>query len=150
MASNTVNYNHIPVQQSTFKAGLAAQVHRWFRLTPSFGPDLVREMLSQLNCQKDEVVLDPFSGAGTTLIECKLEGYDSYGFEINPLLHWVGKVSITWNLDSKVLADELNSITKLFTERADKIDFDSLEKHGLEIPKIHNPLRWWRKDILTC
>ncbi len=53
MIEQAVRYNHIPVKQSTFKAGLAAQVHRWFRLTPSFGPDLVREMLSKLQCAQE-------------------------------------------------------------------------------------------------
>jgi hypothetical protein len=35
-----VAYKKVGVNRSTFKAGLAASVHRWFRLTPSFGPRL--------------------------------------------------------------------------------------------------------------
>lgn len=149
MAEKAIRYNHIPVQQSTFKAGLAAHVHRWFRLTPSFGPDLVREMLCRLDCKKDEVVLDPFSGASTTLIECKFEGYDSYGFEINPFLYWVGKTSLTWGIDPLILQKEKREIIKLFNERSIRIRFETLDEHGLAIPLIHNPLRWWRTDVLT-
>jgi hypothetical protein len=149
MPKNAVSYKHIPVQQSTFKAGLAAQVHRWFRLTPSFGPDLVREMLVQLRCAKSEVVLDPFSGASTTLIESAFEGQDSYGFEINPFLYWVGKTSINWDIDTTALKDDLNHIIEVFKSEASKIDFSNLEENDLKIPNIHNPLRWWRKDVLT-
>lgn len=149
MIEKTVRYNHIPVKRSTFKAGLAAQVHRWFRLTPSYGPDLVREMLSHLNCAKHEVVLDPFSGASTTLIETAFEGYDSYGFEINPFLHWVGKTSINWRLDRVSLQSDLSKIIEIFRSDSKNIYFSDLEYNGLEIPKIHNPLRWWRKDVLT-
>src|SRR6266849_1026243 len=72
-------YNGVHVSRATFKAGLAVGVHRWFRLTPSFGPDLVREMLFALECDSSDVVLDPFAGAGTTLIECQLNGLTSYG-----------------------------------------------------------------------
>lgn len=149
MPQEAVRYNHIPVQQSTFKAGLAAHVHRWFRLTPSFGPDLVREMLGQLECNKDEVVLDPFSGASTTLIESKLEGHDSYGFEINPFLHWVGKTSLNWNLSESALEETKDHIEQEFRSKKKIISFDSLEANGYEIPKIHNPLRWWRPDVLA-
>ena len=142
-------YNHIPVAQSTFKAGLAAKIHRWFRLTPSFGPDLVCEMLNKLDCKNGNVVLDPFSGASTTLIESALQGYDSYGFEINPFLHWVGTVSLRWNIDKNELTDTLNGIVNKFEEDSLRINFDNLADNNLEIPKIHNPLRWWRKDVLT-
>src|SRR5436305_78861 len=82
-----VSHNHVHVRKSTFLAGLSAQVHRWFRLTPSFGPDLVQKMLEDTETGAGHVVLDPFSGAGTTLIEAKMEGIRSVGLEINPLLH---------------------------------------------------------------
>lgn len=149
MLKEVVSYNHIPVKQSTFKAGLAAQVHRWFRLTPSYGPDLVREMLCKLKCARSEVVLDPFSGASTTLIESAFEGYDSYGFEINPFLYWVGKTSVNWNIDPFALQNDLLDIIDNFKSDATKIKFSNLDENGLHIPKIHNPLRWWRKDVLT-
>lgn len=149
MPKNTICYDHIPVQKSTFKAGLAAHVHRWFRLTPSFGPDLVHEMIEKLNCQKDDVILDPFSGAGTTLIEAKLEGYDCYGFEINPFLQWVGKVSSNWDLDINQLDKERIDIVSQFNEQVKYISFETLEENNLFIPPIYNPLRWWRKDVIT-
>ena len=149
MPENLIRYNHIPVKKSTFKAGLAAQVHRWFRLTPSYGPDLVHEMIRELECKKDEVILDPFSGASTTLIESKLEGYDCYGFEINPLLHWVGKTSTNWGLDVNQLEKEKLEILKQFSQQVKIITFDKLEENSLFVPPIHNPLRWWRKDVIT-
>ncbi len=149
MQASAIRYNHIPVQQSTFKAGLAAHVHRWFRLTPSFGPDLVLEMLQKLNCGRGEVVLDPFSGASTTLIETKLEGVDSFGFEINPFLYWVGKTSLNWEIHLDNINNTKKDILVRFESLKDKITFDNIDEYELEIPKIHNPFRWWRKDVLT-
>ena len=149
MTENAVRYNNIPAQKSTFKAGLSTHVHRWFRLTPSFGPDLVREMLKKLSCTKDEVILDPFSGASTTLIESKLEGFHSYGFEINPLLFWVGKASTDWDLNVDTLNKDKIKVLNQFSEQKKYIRFSNLESNNLIIPPIHNPLRWWREDVIT-
>jgi hypothetical protein len=140
-----VRYSPISVREATFKAGQAAHVHRWFRLTPSFGPDLVREMLSAMECREDDVVLDPFAGAGTTLIEAKLAGLTAHGFEINPLLHFVGETSVRWEIDQDLLDDALSMISAAFVDaRAEAPTLDELA-----VPPIHNPTRWWRPDVLV-
>ncbi len=141
-------YNGIHVQQATFKAGLAARVHRWFRLTPSFGPDLVREMLSALKCKPDDIILDPFAGAGTTLIESQLEGLTAYGFEINPVLHFVGNTSLDWTFEPSDLQVTLGLICQRYEALEGQVTFDNLASYGLSIPNIHNPTRWWRPDVL--
>ena len=142
-----ISYNSIPASEATFKAGLDAPVHRWFRLTPSFSPGLVREMLTTLKCDLGDVVLDPFSGAGTTIIETQLRGLTSYGFEINPFLCFVSNTSLNWNLNASNLGETLSLICNQFCAK-DSLVSDDLEKCGLTIPKIHNPTRWWRSDIL--
>jgi hypothetical protein len=143
-----LEYDKIHVSRSTFKGGLSTAVHKWFRLTPSFGPGLVTEMLSEMSVSPADVVLDPFSGAGTTLIQCQLESIRSFGFEINPFLQFVASTSLNWNLDPAVLKMHLNSIKDEFTSRDGSVLWDSLAASGLSIPLIHNPTRWWRKDVL--
>jgi hypothetical protein len=69
--ADRLSYDEIHVSRSTFLNGLAANVHRWFRLTLSFGPGPVHEMIGRLGVGKGDLVLDPFAGAGTTLIEAK-------------------------------------------------------------------------------
>jgi DNA modification methylase len=146
--SQRVTYDDIHVSQSTFINGLANSVHRWFRLTPSFGPDLVREMMDRLVVGKGNLILDPFAGAGTTLIEAKLEGRDSIGFEVNPLLHFVNETSLCWDIKLGELKQELRRIERDF-EQARAIQFEELETNGLSVPLIHNPTRWWRPDVLV-
>ncbi len=143
-----VEFKPVHVARSTFKAGVAASVHRWFRLTPSFGPDLVRLMLDKLNCSSSDVVLDPFAGASTTLIECKLNGIRSFGFEINPFLHFVGRVSTDWSIESEILREELSKIQDRFASSPLVSNIDDLQDIGLAVPPIHNPHRWWRSDVL--
>lgn len=143
-----VSYDDIHVSSSTFLNGLANKVHRWFRLTPSFGPELVQEMIERLGVSQAETILDPFSGAGTTLIEAKLTGHQALGFEINPLLHFVNEASLEWAVKSDALRSELPRLEAQLA-RASGVTLDQLEGHDLAVPPIHNPTRWWRPDVLV-
>lgn len=143
-----VVYNPISNKEATFKSGTQKKIHSWFRLTPSFGPDLVDIMLRKLNHKEGELVLDPFGGASTTLIQSRLNNIDSIGFEINPLLHFVGKTSLNWNLNPFALETSILLIEKLFTMLSEELKGKDVEDCGFSLPKIHNVYRWWRKDVL--
>lgn len=135
----------------TFKGGLDRLAHRWFRLTPSFSPDLVSELLAEFSSSGTRV-LDPFSGRGTTPIECQLRGVPCTGIEINPLLHFVGRVSLDWSITS-AHALEVKSEILQFVERGRSVhrgeEPESLAGEiGVGYPKIHNVSRWWRQDVL--
>ena len=143
-----VKKKHFHVRHSTFLGGLAADVHRWFRLTPSFGPDLVGKALSDMDTRPRSVVLDPFAGAGTTLIEAKFEGHKAIGFEINPLLHFVCKTSLKWGLCTSSLREELALIGDRVSQRKAEVRGRSVQEVGYALPPIHNVFRWWREDVL--
>jgi len=147
-----INYSPINVEKSTFKGGLSAKVHRWFRLTPSYAPDLVQTMIEKMECSPGSTILDPFSGASTTAIEGKIHGYNCIGFEINPFLHWVGKTCSNWNLDVSIILELKNKILNYVEKNKYKITTDNMASHGLLTPPIHNPDRWWNdyviKDLL--
>ncbi|MCG1395183.1 site-specific DNA-methyltransferase [Staphylococcus epidermidis] len=146
--NDNYNYDKIHVKQSTFLGGVSAPVHNWFRLTPSFGPELVDVMLKKLNTSKDDIVLDPFSGAGTTLYQTKFNGIESYGFEINPFLHFVCKTSTNLNLSLEKLEYYFKKIDELFHVKLQETSNLDVENLDIEIPPIHNVYRWWRKDVL--
>lgn len=145
--SGWVRNNHLHVKHSTFQGGLAERVHRWFRLTPSFGPELVRQALEEMETLPASVVLDPFAGAGTTLIEAQLEGHEAIGIEINPLLHFVCETCLEWDLDVSRLRTGLKRVEARFHEERDSSD-GTLAGAGLTPPPIHNVNRWWRSDVL--
>lgn len=143
-----VSNDDIHVSRSTFLNGLANRVHRWFRLTPSFGPELVQEMVERLGVQQSELILDPFAGAGTTLIEAKLEGRQAVGFEINPLLHFVNEACLEWSVSPDELRNELPRLER-DVRRSAGVSLEELPAHGLAVPPIHNATRWWRPDVLV-
>lgn len=145
---SSINYHKIHRDHATFKSGMSKEVHNWFRLTPSFGPDLVHHILNHFNYTDKSIVLDPFAGASTTLIECQLFNIKSYGFEINPFLHYVGKTSVCWDLDITTLQRMTREVFYLYDELKNQFSKFSCENLPYKLPPIHNVYRWWRPDVL--
>ena len=68
-----------------FMANRAAPVHRWVPWIAGFSRHFVQDALARhLKGSGPGVVLDPFAGVGTTLVEADLAGHAAVGFEINP------------------------------------------------------------------
>ena len=60
-------------------------IHRWVPWVAGFSASFVGDILDrELAEQKQLLVLDPFAGVGTTLVEGIRRGCDVVGFEINP------------------------------------------------------------------
>ena len=55
-----------------------------FNWRGQFTPEFVEYIIETFNCTSDSVILDPFAGSGTVLIESAVKGISSVGFEINP------------------------------------------------------------------
>lgn len=67
-----------------FATNKVLPIHRWVPWIAGFASNFVDDALSIYLKGKRGVVLDPFSGVGTTLVEAMMAGHDTYGFEINP------------------------------------------------------------------
>jgi len=59
--------------------------HGWHRYVGRFPPHLVRSLLNRFGANSESIVCDPFSGSGTTALECRLLGIPFRGIEICPL-----------------------------------------------------------------
>jgi len=140
------------VKDVTFAGGMKESVHRWFRLTPSYSPEVVRLLFKYLRCDQSKLVLDPFLGKGTTLIECQKLGYPGVGIEINPLLVKVSKLALEWDLDlerlTKMKAEFLRKIGREIDKNAELTCEEYCARNKVKLPIIHNPFRWWKNDVL--
>lgn len=85
-------------------------VHDWFRFVLSFPPHLVQHYLTQFGIESPKVVLDPFCGTGTTLVECKKQGINSVGIEANPIAQFASMVKTDWSPNPDVLVEECYAI----------------------------------------
>lgn len=61
-----------------------AYSHSYHRYPAKFIPQLVRKVVNEFTKEGD-LVCDPFGGCGTTLVESKMLGRKSIGFDINPV-----------------------------------------------------------------
>lgn len=77
--------------------------HDWYRFVLSYPPHLVRHYLRDFGLTSDRTVLDPFCGAGTTLVEARRCGVPSVGLEANPFAHFASTVKTDWEIDADAL-----------------------------------------------
>lgn len=87
-------------------------VHQWYRFVLSFPPHLVRHYLARFGIGPGQVVLDPFCGTGTTLVECKKLGVDSVGMEANPIAHFASSVKTSWDVEPEMLLDHALTVAR--------------------------------------
>jgi DNA modification methylase len=111
--------------------------HDWYRFVLSFPPHLVRDYIRKFQLSEKSVLLDPFCGTGTTLVEAKLAGMKAVGLEGNPFPHFASSVKTGWDLE----ADSLVSHSREVANKASKIlksqgiddDFSFAEHNNLNL-----------------
>ena len=77
--------------------------HDWYRFVLSYPPHLVRTYLDRFGATERSLVLDPFFGTGTTLVECKKRRVPSIGLEAHPMTHFASSVKTQWAIDRDAL-----------------------------------------------
>lgn len=129
-----------------------AHTHGYHRYPAKFIPQIVQELIKQFAPEGNEIVCDPFGGCGTTLVEAKLSGRKSIGFDINPIAKLITQVKVT-----PINPDLLNKYKEEFIVTYqktkdkgikhhprvsywfDKKSIKSLDRIYLSIKKIKNP-----------
>ncbi len=78
-------------------------IHDWYRFVLSFPPHLVRDLAQRMDLGHHDLVLDPFTGTGTTLVECMKLGIPSVGVEALAMQFLASRVKTTWQIDPREL-----------------------------------------------
>src|SRR4030042_1987648 len=92
--------------------------HDWYRFVLSFPPHLVRQYLDRFSLSDGSIVLDPFCGTGTTLVEAKKNSISSIGVEASPMAAFASHVKTNWV--KKHL--ELREAAETIADRAGQMD----------------------------
>lgn len=125
----------------TYKANKTAGRHGWLRLTPAYSLKLVQAQLAEL--PRNAVVLEPFSGSGTTPLVAQEHGLICEAREINPFLVWFGNTKLDkyTNKDAQSFASAACAIT-------------AMSKHDLPndywTPPLFHIEKWWNPPTLQA
>lgn len=83
------------------------------------------------------VILDPFCGSGSVLVEAVLHDCESYGIDINPLALLLAKVKTT-PINSQLLIEEYQKF----------IEFRDKNPESIEIPSFFHIDYWFKPNVI--
>jgi DNA modification methylase len=109
--------------------------HGYHRYPAKFIPQIVSRLVKRYTDEGD-LIVDPFGGCGTTLVESKIMGRPSVGIDINPVAVLITKAKIT-PIDPK-------KIEKIFAILKERIDAYS-KNTKVKTPE-HERIDYWFKQ----
>jgi hypothetical protein len=132
----------LPARQErlTFKANRERGRHGWLRLTPAYSVQLVEELVA--DCTKEDVILDPFCGTGTTALTCGQQGIRCDTVDINPFLVWLAEAKC-----ALYAGEEREAANGVLAEALAGLD---VRNAGCWVPAIKDIEKWWSAEVLGC
>ncbi|RPJ72902.1 MAG: site-specific DNA-methyltransferase [Alphaproteobacteria bacterium] len=100
----------------SFASNKQKPIHRWVPWIAGFSSSFVKKILDD-NLDTKSIVLDPFAGVGTTLVEAILAGHDAIGFEINPYAALACKVKLnSASIDLNLLTQCVSELESFYAQ----------------------------------
>lgn len=135
--------------------------HYLFRYPAKFHPPVARELIKQFS-QPGDLILDPFCGSGTLLVEAATLGRRAIGSDIDPIAVFVSRVkthkfrtpSLLRSLEKLLGAmkdlerPSSEYIKRQFTDLTENEYKEDIRKYGVQPPDIPNAFHWFRKYVL--
>jgi tRNA G10 N-methylase Trm11 len=87
-------------------------IHRWYVFPHSFTSELVDALITEWGLTPEDCILDPFVGAGTTLLAAKTKGIPADGYDLSPLSIFVSNIKSTV-YDHKALVKAYSRLKEL-------------------------------------
>lgn len=105
-------------------------------------PQVARTLIKEYKPKgKFELLLDPYMGSGTSLVEASLVGVNSIGTDLNPLARMMSKVKTTHY--------STTDIERIFREiQSDLIFYDETKVLNRNFDRISNYSFWYSKESL--
>ena len=119
---------------------------RWYRYKEGFSVELVEQLIREYSKHKKGILLDTFSGSGSTLLAANEMGYSGVGFEVNPFSFFLSKCKLEKytkeiiELFKKEYEEILHNAEEIDEEYvlpklsiSDKVFADEIEKYYMNI-----------------
>ncbi len=112
-------------------------VHSIHSYPAKFIPQIPRQLIKLFANDKSRVILDPFCGSGTTLVEAILKGFDAWGIDINPVSCLISRVK------TRRLPNNFLFVLRQVLEEAK----EHYANNTVILPEIPRLDHWFKKDI---
>lgn len=94
LSNNFTNLSQDFIDAVLSRSPSQGYTHTFYRYPARFSPEFARAAIKFFS-DKDDTILDPFMGGGTTLVEALVQGRNAIGTDINSLAHFVSTVKTT-------------------------------------------------------
>lgn len=111
-----------------------------FSFILAYPSSVVSQILKEFSPSRDALILDPFCGTGTTLVECKRRGFRSIGIDANPVCTLATRAKTQWGLKESKVHSELEQV--LGPARRQYKVFESVRLAEKERGKYLHPSKW--------
>ncbi len=98
---------------STFLDNMALPVHRWFRYSAGFSAEWVEGVIAEAKRSDRVIILDPFAGAGTTLIAAEKMGVQCFAVEAHPFVARVARAKLLYRTDLEAYVQRAREVRHL-------------------------------------
>lgn len=138
----------------------ARLTHYLFRYPAKFHPPVAQKLIEEFS-REGELILDPFCGSGTLLVEAQRAGRSSIGIDIDPVAAFVSRVK-TLSIPIKPLRgssgkllDAMGAFERpdsayddMMSEDLSEAEFESeILQRRLVLPPIPNLSHWFRRYV---
>lgn len=136
-----------------FKESLTQPIHRWYGYKEGFSPSFVESFIRKYAKDKQDVVLDPFGGVGTTALVAMQMGHTAYSMDVNPLSVFVARTKTRKYKNSDIkqiqnsienlkrttkISKDINILNTTVEKYFDATTFDAILRILTFIKKINN------------
>ena len=130
-----------------FKTAFTKYSNHGFHTYPAMMIPQIAKRLIETYGKSSKVLLDPFMGSGTALLEATLHNNfkKTYGIDINPLALLISKVKTT-HIGPKILAEEYKKLMQRCSEDKKIINF---KQKTIEKPNFTNINFWFKPQVIT-
>lgn len=138
------NVNYPKTNSATYKSlvnyasDLDLPIQRWYRYKEGYSIKLVDQILAKYNVKQGDLIVDPFCGSGSTLLQAKINKCNSIGFEINPFSAFLAKAKTQdyKKHDISIFIKEVSELKKVKS------------KQKVKIPKLSTIEQLFERDAL--
>lgn len=130
--------------------------HGFHRYVGRFPPHLIRAVINYFGADSDDIILDPFCGSGTTLVEARMLGTKGIGIEISPLSAMMSRVKSQFPSEGIQVLDLVTELSGFYDNKwdsficgrpIDSITYEEiLNRSGNSILAFPNIERWLTKE----